>query len=115
VDAICVICHDRPASFRCLECHKPVCDECAFKAAEGAFCSRNCATRYRDFKMSQAPAARGRSGSLLKTLILLIALAAVALGIAWWKGWLPESWKARVEQKATQLKEKVEQKAEEFK
>lgn len=85
----CVVCHDRPLRFRCLQCHKPVCDECSFKTEHGAFCSRECANAYRDFKRSQAPEARRPSRRVLKLVALLIALAAVALAAAYFLGRLP--------------------------
>jgi hypothetical protein len=84
MDRKCVVCHDREARFRCIQCHKPVCDECAFKTDQGAFCSRDCATAYRSFKESyDGPEAGRRSavGSLLKLLLLLVVLAAAAAAL----------------------------------
>ncbi len=75
----CVVCHDRPLSFRCIQCHKPVCDDCAFKIEHGAFCSRECAVMYRDFKQSQRRPARRRSRALLKALVVLVIIAAIAV------------------------------------
>jgi len=86
MEAMCVVCHDQPAAFRCVQCHKPVCDECAFKDDNGAFCSRECAANYRSFKRAETASARRRSGGLLKTLIILLVLAAVALVVAWRQG-----------------------------
>ena len=85
----CVVCHLRPSLFRCIQCHKPVCDECAFKTEHGAFCGRNCATAYRDFKKSQAAEAPRKSGRLLKTLIAFVVAVALAAAVAYKMGLLP--------------------------
>ena len=79
----CVVCHDNVATFRCVQCHKPVCDECAFKTENGAFCSRECAANYREFRRAEAKAPRARSGGLLKPLIGLIIIALIVLAIAY--------------------------------
>jgi len=80
MDRKCVVCHDRPATFRCIQCHKPVCDDCAFKTENGAFCGRECATNYREFMRAQASTAK-RSGGLVKPLIGLIILAAIVAAV----------------------------------
>ncbi|MFO8008924.1 MAG: B-box zinc finger protein [Candidatus Brocadiia bacterium] len=80
MESKCVVCHDRPAQFRCVQCHKPVCDECAFKNENGVFCSRSCAAAYRDYQ--QAGSGSARSGGMMKTLIILIIVAAVAAAVA---------------------------------
>ena len=82
MEAKCVVCHTRPAAFRCIQCHKPVCDECAFKDDNGAFCCRECAASYRAFKHAQAraPVEQGakRGGRGILILVLILALAAFA-------------------------------------
>lgn len=80
MDRQCVVCHNREAVFRCIQCHKPTCDECAFKTEHGAFCSRACASSYRDFMRAQ-PYVPPRSGGLLRPLIGFIIIAAIALFI----------------------------------
>lgn len=85
----CGVCHDRPFRFRCIQCHRPVCDDCAFKTTHGAFCSRDCATKYGEFKRSQVGQAPRASRSALKVLVLLAILAAAALGAAYALGWMP--------------------------
>jgi len=86
----CGVCHDRPVRFRCIQCHKPVCDECAFKTEHGAFCGRDCAAAYRDFKRTQgSEAPRGRSRGMFITLIVLVILAAAVLVVAYKMGWVP--------------------------
>jgi hypothetical protein len=85
----CVVCHLRPSLFRCIQCHKPVCDECAFKTEHGAFCGRNCATAYRDFKKAQAAEAPRKSGSAWKALIAFAVAVAVLAYIAYKMGLLP--------------------------
>ncbi len=86
----CVVCHDRPMKFRCIQCHKPVCDDCAFKTEHGAFCSRECSAAYRNYRQASgsAPSRRGAGGAL-KLLIGIIILAAIAAAVAWKMGWLP--------------------------
>ncbi|NLW49655.1 MAG: hypothetical protein GXY85_02270 [Candidatus Brocadiaceae bacterium] len=77
MDKQCVVCHVRPALFRCIQCHKPVCDECAFKTEHGAFCGRNCATAYRDFQKAQGDQPVKKSGGLVTTLIAFLVAVAV--------------------------------------
>ena len=89
MEAKCVVCHDKAAAFRCIQCHKPVCDECAHKDENGAFCSRECAGQYRSYAQVARKAA-AKKGSLGK-VILLVILLAVAAFIAWKRGLLPSS------------------------
>jgi hypothetical protein len=77
----CVVCHDRPQQFRCIQCHKPVCNECAFKTEHGVFCGRDCAGAYREYQRAAGPVRR--SGGGLKTLVILILIAAAAAVLAW--------------------------------
>ncbi|MHC4592548.1 MAG: hypothetical protein ACYS8L_07640 [Planctomycetota bacterium] len=85
----CVVCHDKPFQFRCIQCHKPVCDDCAFKTEHGAFCGRECAAAYRDFQKSYAGKRKKSSGSLLKVVVVLIILVVAALAAAYLLGQLP--------------------------
>ena len=78
MDRQCVVCHTKEAVFRCIQCHKPTCDECAFKTEHGAFCSRQCANSYRDFMRAQ-PSIPRRSGGALRALILVLIAAAIAV------------------------------------
>ncbi len=83
----CVVCHDRAMAVRCIQCHKPVCDECAFKIEHGAFCSRECAASYRDYVRAQAEK-RGPRRSIVKPLIGLLLLIVIAAVVAWQLGLL---------------------------
>lgn len=76
----CVVCHERPAAHRCIQCHKPTCDECAFKTEHGVFCGRECAAQYRDFRRAEGPRVR-KSSPVVKLIILVLAVLA-ALGVA---------------------------------
>jgi hypothetical protein len=87
MDTKCVVCHDKPMRFRCIQCHKPVCDDCSFKTEHGAFCSRECAAAYRDYKLAQAESS-GKGSGALKAVLGLVLLAAIAAAIAWKMGWL---------------------------
>lgn len=82
MDRQCVVCHQKVATFRCIQCHKPTCSDCAFKTEHGAFCSRECATNYREFMRAQARAPK-RSGGLAKFLIGLIIIALIVLAVVW--------------------------------
>ncbi len=86
--AQCIVCHERPAAFLCVQCHKPVCDECAFKDENGVFCSRECAARYRSYKQTQRPPVRRRPGGMLKGVIVGIVMAVLAALAAWKLGYL---------------------------
>ena len=95
----CVVCHDQPAAFRCKQCHKPVCDECAFKDENGAFCRRECAANYRSFQQIQARTHPAKVGSLLKTIVILVLFAAVAVAVFAYgakKGWFGQEARERV-------------------
>ena len=85
----CVVCHDKPARFRCIQCHKPVCEDCSFKTEHGAFCGRECAVMYRDFKKSFANAPRRSSGIVGKLLVLILIVVAAA-AVAYKMGWLSQ-------------------------
>ncbi len=75
----CAVCHDQVMEFRCKQCHKPVCDDCAFKIEHGAFCSRECAHTYRDFKGDQKPEPRKRRRTSIVLVAVLLVLAALAI------------------------------------
>jgi len=111
----CVICHDRPADHQCRQCHKLVCDECAFKDDNGVFCCRDCAATFKSFKEDGAGAKAARKGgpvkSLVKLIVILVVLAIVAgavyvLGAK--QGWFGEAEKDRVTEGEKQIKEKIE-------
>jgi hypothetical protein len=76
----CGICHLREAAHRCIQCHKPACDECAFKTTEGVFCSRKCATAYREFQAANKPEPKKKSrlGLIILILVVVAAVAAAA-------------------------------------
>ena len=79
----CVVCHLRESLFRCIQCHKPVCDECAFKTTEGAFCGRDCATSYRDYMTAKRESeAKERARKLRKLKMTLLVGGLLAAGIA---------------------------------
>jgi hypothetical protein len=80
VESQCGICHTREGVHRCLQCHRPACDECAFKTVEGAFCSRKCATAYREYHAATKPEPpkKSRLGTVLLVIVLLVVVAALA-------------------------------------
>jgi hypothetical protein len=75
VEKKCVVCHVKPAAHRCLQCHKPTCNDCTFKSEAGAFCSRECSASYREYKANQKTS-KGRGGR--KKLIVIIVIVAAA-------------------------------------
>jgi hypothetical protein len=89
MESKCVVCHDKAAKFRCIQCHKPVCDDCAFKTEHGVFCGRECNASYREFKQAQGKTAgkRGLKGKLIT--IIVIAALAYALYWAYKNGMIP--------------------------
>ena len=96
----CIKCHDNLFRYRCRQCRKPVCEECAFQTEHGTFCSHRCAARFRDFTSKQvADRGRGEGPSLVRTVLVLILVGLIVLAVAWWNGWLPES----VDQMVTDL------------
>jgi hypothetical protein len=77
-----------------------VCDECAFKDENGAFCRRECAANYRSFKQAQARTRPAKAGSLLKAIVILILLAGAAVVVLAYgakKGWFGEDAREQVE------------------
>lgn len=77
MESKCVVCHERPARHRCLQCHKPTCDTCAFKTENGVFCGRECSARYREYKQN-ARASKKSSGGLVRKLVIAVVVLAVA-------------------------------------
>lgn len=76
---ICNVCHKGEAGNRCHQCGKPVCDTCAVTDENGAFCSRTCSARYREYKDTKRPEApRSGPGFLAKLIGLVIILAIAA-------------------------------------
>ena len=109
MNKMCVVCHTREMTFRCIQCHKPVCDECAFKDANGAFCCRECSASYKAYK-EYPPAvekARPRGNPIAAVLLVVILLAAAAYA-AWKLGLIPEETKKRIRQAARNATEKIE-------
>jgi len=70
-----VVCHDKEATHRCIQCHKPVCDDCSFKDDQGVFCGRDCAGAHRSY--GEADARHKKSGG--KRVVLLILVIAAVL------------------------------------
>lgn len=104
---LCVICNKNPVQNRCMQCHKAICNACAFKTENGAFCSRKCAATYKDFKEQRtAPARRPRS-SLGHKFVVLVCLLIAAAVVAWFMDWIPESTKDKVKDTATSITEKA--------
>ena len=75
----CVVCHLRPSLFRCIQCHKPVCDDDSFKDDQGVFCSRNCAAAHRSFKQSSG-GSQAKSGGAGRMLLIIVVLVVIILG-----------------------------------
>lgn len=107
----CVVCNDRKATLRCISCHKPICDDCAFKNTNGAFCSRDCSADYESFKKTKTPE-KGKGGvltgvlrKLVVLLILLVAAGAVYVYGAK-QGWFGEKEKKRVQEQEERIEEK---------
>ena len=87
----------RPADNRCIQCHKPLCDDCVIHDEGDAFCSKKCLSRYRTFHRSyEAEHARtplatiiARIGGALLVLLVVVALIYIGgefLGIEFLKG-----------------------------
>lgn len=74
--AKCVVCHENEADHRCIQCHKPVCDEHAFKDDQGVFCSRDCAAAHRSYQDADS---RSRGSSKGRRIVLLIVVILAAL------------------------------------
>jgi len=81
MESKCVVCHERPARHRCIQCHKPVCDECAFKTENGVFCGRECSGQYREFK--KANVGSRKSGGLGRKLFILLIVIIATIAVAW--------------------------------
>jgi hypothetical protein len=98
----CVVCHDRPADHRCRQCHKLVCDECAFKDDNGVFCCRDCAAAFRSYKQAAErvrPAGTGAAQKLVNLTVTLVLLAVIAAAVYVYgakKGWFGEQAREKV-------------------
>ncbi|KPK65397.1 MAG: hypothetical protein AMK73_03135 [Planctomycetes bacterium SM23_32] len=87
IETKCGVCHEARAEFRCPQCHKPVCDACAFKTEHGAFCSRQCEAAYRDFVQTKRPEPPRPRRSLLKPVIVAVLMIIIVIA-AMKAGWL---------------------------
>ncbi|MFP4176867.1 MAG: hypothetical protein ACOCR1_05050 [Planctomycetota bacterium] len=112
VEAQCVVCHNNKADFRCIECHKPVCDECAFKDTNGVFCTRDCAAKYDSYRKHQPAESTKGSGvmsGLIRKIAFLIVLALAAMGVYVYgalQGWFGEEKQEKMEQQMEEVEEK---------
>jgi hypothetical protein len=90
IEKKCGVCHEQPAAFRCPQCHKPVCDSCAFKTEFGAFCGRQCEAAYREFVQTRRPEPPKPRRSLLKPVVvgLLVIIILLAAKKAGWLSYL---------------------------
>jgi len=68
---------DVAAVANCAQCHKPVCDACVVMSGGVAFCSDECAEKYRIFQARYKPMPDKR-GSWLVTLAKLAAVVVIA-------------------------------------
>lgn len=107
----CVVCNERDATLRCRQCHKWVCDSCAFKNEDGAFCERECATKYRDFQKAQPDEEEEERGLIARlvrkivVLLIVVVLAGILYAYGARKGWLGEREKARTERVIETIRE----------
>ena len=83
----------RPADNRCIQCHKPLCDDCVIHDEGDAFCSKKCLSRYRTFHRSyEEAAAKLDVGALLRrvgTGLLIVGIVVLLLSVAGRMGWRP--------------------------
>ena len=81
-NAQCIMHHDRPASARCVTCHKPLCSECVVSAADGKFCSHECAQKAEDFRkrFSAVKQGGGAFAKLVRAVVWVIVII-ILLGI----------------------------------
>ena len=80
-EEVCINHPDRPATLRCHQCHKPLCDECQRKDGNGVFCSVTCSQKYQEFRAAYGDKAKPLKvkGGVLKKLIGLIIAVLVVL------------------------------------
>jgi len=115
-ERMCVVCHEKPGRFQCRQCHRLVCDECAFKVTDGAFCGRDCAAKFVAFKKHHAAAEAARGGSvmrafkLLVSLVLLTIIAGAVYVYGAKHGWFGEDTQGRVIEKQRQIERQVKDK-----
>lgn len=81
-DAMCFSHTERPATARCRQCQRPVCDECAKSDANGQFCSFDCAGKFKDFQQMGKPKDLKQRG-LISLIATLVILAVVLVGGAY--------------------------------
>jgi hypothetical protein len=108
----CVVCHQNEAAHRCIQCHKPVCDDCAFKDAYGVFCSRECSANNQAYRQEQAREAgkSGAFGGLVKAVLVILLLAVIAgAGYLYGakKGWFGEEAKEKVIEGQREIQNKI--------
>jgi len=83
-EEMCINHPDRPATLRCHQCHKPLCDECTRKDGGGAFCSAECSQKQQEFKAAYGgkdKVLKVKGGGLKKLIGLVVAvLILLAIG-----------------------------------
>ena len=84
----CINHSDRPATARCRQCGKTICDECTHRAGKETFCSTDCAETFQAFKAREASVPTKTGPGLLAKLVFLLIVLAIAAFVAWWLGWL---------------------------
>lgn len=110
----CVICHKQKLTSRCIRCHKPVCDECAFKDSNGLFCSRDCANDYQAYKESKRPEIQSQGilagiVNKLGMIILLVVLAGAVYVYGAKQGWFGETHKRQINEQQENIEQEVEE------
>lgn len=75
----------RPADNRCIQCHKPLCDDCVIRDEGDSFCSKKCTSRYRTFHRAyEADRAKTPVGTIIGrigTVVLLVLVVAALIYI----------------------------------
>ncbi|HOX40389.1 MAG TPA: B-box zinc finger protein [Candidatus Brocadiia bacterium] len=112
---------NKPAMTRCIQCHKPVCDECTVSGFYGSFCSNACQQKYKDYaqrKEAMEQQAQAHKGSGLLGKLIVLAVVIVGCVLAWKLLLTPEKQKElkdRVSETAAEVKEKASETATEVK
>ncbi len=76
----CVTHTDKESLGRCVQCHRPYCEECLVSTERGSFCSLECKGRYHDFREREGQLPPLKRPWVRRLIIKLVVAGVLAVG-----------------------------------
>lgn len=106
----CVICNERQATLKCKQCGKEICNPCAHKDANGAFCGLSCSqqfAQYLDAQEVRSGQAQGKKGGgLLGKVIIIVVIIVIGVAVLWKLGFISKKDVDKLQDAKKQMLEK---------